>query len=147
MAGSIPRTYQTGDPQRLTVAAGSTVNLTMQAVRPPQESAKPLAGSVVRSAIEVLEPTIAFGVQVSNGQQNLGLLTASLSVDLYDTAAIEPIYTIVRDVTGELLLTRGSVTYSPADFFCFVAKLAITNRGASDVDLQITRRVWGVGNT
>jgi len=143
VAGTFPRTYLTGDPQAISIASGATVTLTMQAVRAPQEAAKPLIGAVVRSAIEVLEPTLAFGVQVQSGQADMGYLTAILEVDVYDTQGITPAYTITRNVTGELLLTRGSVTFSPADFFCFVAKLSLTNRNTTALEAQISRRVWG----
>lgn len=144
MASTLPRTYLTGDPQVIGIASGATVTLSMQAIRTPQEAAKPLVGAVVRAAVVVLEPTLAFGVQLQEGQDDLGYLTAELQIDVYDTQGITPAYTVVRNVTGDLLLTRGTVTFAPADYFCFVAKLALTNRKTTAVTAQVSRRTWGV---
>lgn len=149
MAGTLPRKTLVNDPQFVTLApgvpgVGTTATLSVQAVRAPQEPGRSLSGSVVRAALEAREPTVAFVIQPQNGLDALRGLQAVLELQVFDSSGVEPVYTITRDVTGTLLLTRGTVTVSPADLYCFIALLRITNLSGVAQPLQITRRITGL---
>ena len=149
MAGTLPRQTLINEPQPLTLApgvagVGTSASISVQAVRAPQESSRSLTGAVVRSALECREPTVAFIVQPFAGLDALRGLRAVLELDVYDAAGVTPAYTITRDVTGTLLLTRGTVTVSPADLYCFVARLTLQNLSGGTVAMQVLKRITGL---
>lgn len=103
----------------------------------------PSLGGAAADGVAASEPRVTFTVWADT-QALLGTLTAVLQTIIYPSGAGVAPYTMTEDVTGSLLLGRGTLVYDLGPWAVVKVGLLLTNRHTAAQTVRVQTQLHGV---
>jgi len=127
--------------QKLFSGVGVAMTPESPIVRQPWIGNAALVGAMA-DGIAASEPRVTFTVWAAS-LANLGTLTAVLQTTIYPMGANSAPYTMTEDVTGTLLLSRGTVVCDLSPYAAAKVGLVVTNRDTSAQTVRVQTQLHG----
>ena len=128
--------------QKLFMGINGSVTPESPIIRQPWPG-NPSLGGAAADATPTSEPRVTFTVW-ANTQALLGTLTAVLQTTIYPSGAGVAPYTMTEDVTGSLLLGRGTLVYDLDPWATVKVGLLLTNRHTAAQTVRVQMQLHGV---